>query len=290
MGSEIMSENHVHDVLVVDAATPEEDHKDVLSTTDKETSVMIAEATAAAIEAVDISVDISAAADVAALALEATTNASVSTDNKDELDEIHAKKNEQRRKRYREKSLDPQETDKSSVDGSKKGKKSMSHEEQLAARRLKDRQRYAGMSEEQRMAYNAKRREQYHRQNEISRNRRRERERNRYHSLAEEEAKARNERRAKLERERYQRLTPEELEAKNRKRRERALLARSKKDSEKNVATAVASEAADVVRAVQTAASVANTKENEISVHSHESNVGNGVAVPNVDTEAPICV
>ena len=98
---------------------------------------------------------------------------------------------------------------------------------------MQDRQRYAGMTSDQRQQYNAKRREQYHRQSEISRQKRRERERARYHSLNNDAAKDRNARRAKLERERYQKLTPEELEAKNRKRRERAALARQKKDADK---------------------------------------------------------
>jgi hypothetical protein len=111
----------------------------------------------------------------------------------------------------------------------KPAKKSQSHEDQLASRRMKDRQRYASMTPDQRQIYNAKRREQYHRQNETSRHRRRERERQRYHALTSDSAKERNSRRAKLERERYQRLTPEELEAKNRQRRERAATSRQKK-------------------------------------------------------------
>lgn len=83
------------------------------------------------------------------------------------------------------------------------------------------------------ISFNLEQREQYHRQTENSRQKRRERERSRYHSLTSNAAKDRNARRAKLERERYQKLTPEELEAKNRKRRERAALARQKKDAEK---------------------------------------------------------
>ncbi|KAG7342209.1 hypothetical protein IV203_007301 [Nitzschia inconspicua] len=118
-----------------------------------------------------------------------------------------------------------------------------SHEDQLAARRHKDRQRYASMTPEQRQVYNAKRREQYHRQSENSRQRRRERERARYHALQLEAAKDRNARRAKLERERYQRLTPEELEAKNRRRRERAALARQKKAQERSDGSVATSEA-----------------------------------------------
>jgi hypothetical protein len=121
----------------------------------------------------------------------------------------HDAKLEQRRKRYREKSVEDEANDES------KPKRNVpSHSDQLAARRQKDRQRYASMSAEQRQIYNAKRREQYHRQSENSRQRRRERERSRYHALQQEAAKDRNARRAKLERERYQRLAPEELEAK----------------------------------------------------------------------------
>ena len=134
------------------------------------------------------------------------------------------KKGEMRRKRLREKLMDEDDDSEN-----KPSKKSHSHEDQLASRRMKDRQRYASMTPEQRQIYNSKRREQYHRQNETSRHRRRERERQRYHSLTSDSAKERNNRRAKLERERYQRLTPEELEAKNRQRRERAAMARQKK-------------------------------------------------------------
>lgn len=92
----------------------------------------------------------------------------------------------------------------------------------LAARRMKDRRRYATMSPTQRAAYNAHRRELYHKQGETARQRRRERERQRYHSLEGEERKARNARRAKLERDRYQKLSKDELAERNRKRRERA--------------------------------------------------------------------
>ena len=92
----------------------------------------------------------------------------------------------------------------------------------LAARRMKDRRRYATMSPTQRAAYNAHRRELYHKQGETARQRRRERERQRYHSLKGEERKQRNARRAKLERDRYQKLSKEELAERNRKRRERA--------------------------------------------------------------------
>eukprot|EP00984_Skeletonema_dohrnii_P026313 scaffold15645_cov98-Skeletonema_dohrnii-CCMP3373.AAC.2 len=92
----------------------------------------------------------------------------------------------------------------------------------LAARRMKDRRRYATMSPTQRAAYNAHRRELYHKQGETARHRRRERERQRYHSLEGEDRKARNARRAKLERDRYQKLSKEELAERNRRRRERA--------------------------------------------------------------------
>ncbi len=92
----------------------------------------------------------------------------------------------------------------------------------LAARRMKDRRRYATMSPTQRAAYNAHRRELYHKQGETARQRRRERERQRYHSLEGEDRKARNARRAKLERDRYQKLSKDELSERNRKRRERA--------------------------------------------------------------------
>ena len=170
----------------------------------------------------------------------------------DEANGDVAARNDQRRKRYREaKVAEAMQDGGADLMGQPLGKKSHSHEAQLAARRLKDRQRYASMTPEQRQAYNAKRREQYHRQSENSRVKRRERERARYHSLTQPAAKERNARRARLERERYQRLSPEELEAKNRKRRERAALARQKK----NAAAAAASTAA------QAAAVVADVEE-----------------------------
>ncbi len=106
---------------------------------------------------------------------------------------------------------------------------SMSHEQHLASRRQKDRERYASMTKDQREAYNKKRREQYHRQSEDSRRKRRERERNRYHSLSSDKAKERNARRAALERERYKKLSPAELAARNAKRRERASILRARK-------------------------------------------------------------
>ena len=92
-------------------------------------------------------------------------------------DEAQAKKNNQRRKRYREKSVEDDTVD------NKPAKKSQSHEDQLAAHRLFDRQQFANMTPEQRQVYNAKRREQCHRQSEVSRQRRREHERARYHRL-----------------------------------------------------------------------------------------------------------
>jgi hypothetical protein len=145
-----------------------------------------------------------------------------------------ARRNEQRRKRYREAKVEDS-TGKGGLgldmDDEKPAKKSQSHESQLAARREKDRQRYSNMSGGQRQVYNAKRREQYHRQSENSRVKRRERERSRYHSLNNDMAKDRNSRRARLERERYQRLSSDELESKNRKRRERAATARQRKEA-----------------------------------------------------------
>jgi hypothetical protein len=202
---------------------------------------MIAEATAAAIEAAAVAsttVDVSAAANAAVLA---AATAATLIDAADVPDSKGVVKNEQRRKRYREKTFDEIEAefpmggdDISLTDSQKKLKATGgSHEDLLAARRLKDRQRYATMTPDQRQAYNAKRREQYHRQSELSRQRRRERERSRYHALAADDAKHRNARRAKLERERYQKLSAEELESKNRKRRERAALNRQKKEAEK---------------------------------------------------------
>lgn len=108
----------------------------------------------------------------------------------------------------------------------------VSHEQHLASRRRKDRERYASMSQEEREAYNKKRREQYHRQSEESRRKRRERERKRYHALSTEKAKERNARRASLERERYKKLSPNELAERNAKRRERAAMLRAQKKGE----------------------------------------------------------
>ena len=64
-------------------------------------------------------------------------------------------------------------------------KKSQNHEDQLATRRMKDRQRYANITQDQRLVYNSKRCDQYHRQSKISRQRRRDRVRSRYRSLPE---------------------------------------------------------------------------------------------------------
>lgn len=89
---------------------------------------------------------ISAGDDVTAAALAAKAE--------DDPQSNQAKKNEQRRKRYREKTLEEEAED------NKPAKTSQSHEDQLASRRLKDRQRYASMTPEQRQIYNAKRREQ----------------------------------------------------------------------------------------------------------------------------------
>lgn len=115
------------------------------------------------------------------------------------------------------------------------------HGNLLAARRMKDRRRYATMSPTQRAAYNAHRRNLYHKQGETARQRRRERERQRYHSLEGEDQKDRNARRAKLERDRYQKLSKEELADRNRKRRERA---KSRKTNAKRAESATAAAAA----------------------------------------------
>ena len=196
------------------------------------TSALIAEAAAAAME-VEIPVE---DVDVTAAALAAQVGGHEPHDTTSNQVVVAAKKNhEPRRKRYRGDKADDEGHDGKKVKPAPGGSvASQSHEEALAARRLKDRQRYANMTPDQRQQYNAKRREQYHRQSENSRQKRRERERVRYHSLTSDAAKDRNARRAKLERERYQKLTPEELEAKNRKRRERAAAARQKKEAEKN--------------------------------------------------------
>ena len=194
-----------------------------------------------------VDIDVTAAASAAALAAV-------------EADAEAEKKKQERRKRYREKAIEEDvklgvvvSTDQTHDDFSavephaesssdagaagssepQKKKPALSHEEQLAHRRDKDRKRYAGMTPEERMEYNRKRREQYHRQSEVSRQKRRERERHRYHALDTDSAKERNARRAKLERLRYNNLSEEELEAKNRRRRERAAQLRAKKEAEK---------------------------------------------------------
>jgi len=100
------------------------------------------------------------------------------------------------------------------------------HQQLLASRREKDRERYKKMTTEEKDKYNLKRREQYYTQTEESRRRRRERERFRYHALDTDSAKDRNKKRAALERERYKKLTPEQLAARNAKRRKRAALRR----------------------------------------------------------------
>jgi hypothetical protein len=191
------------------------------------------------VDPVQLAVDAALAADrhdedeaAAAAAVAAVSAFETENNNAEaELDDADTKKNEQRRKRYREKSVE----DEADPPIKKQATTQASHEDQLASRRMKDRQRYAGMTPDQRQVYNAKRRDQYHhRQSENSRQKRRERERERYHSLENEDAKTRNTRRAKLERERYQRLDPESLEKKNRKRRERAASARAKKAIERN--------------------------------------------------------
>ena len=147
---------------------------------------MIAEATAAAIEAAASAVDVSAAnaavlaaatlIDAADVPSTTANHSSTSSNNK--------------RKRYREKTFDEIEAefplvvddeDEDDLEAHRKAhpnsnhNNSSSHEDLLAARRLKDRQRYATMTPDQRQAYNAKRREQYHRQSDHSRQRRRER-------------------------------------------------------------------------------------------------------------------
>ena len=251
-----MKSNDTEDIKI-DEATPDtavlfDEQKDAeVGVSTNNHDVMIAEATAAAIVAAAVGqVDVSAAENAAALdAATAATlidAADVPMSVPDEmtpppLDDVNVKKNENRRKRYREKTFDeieaefPDHGDDISLTDSQKKKLGPggTHEDLLAARRMKDRQRYATMTAEQRQAYNAKRREQYHRQSELSRQRRRERERARYHALQSDDAKSRNKRRAKLERERYQKLSPEELEAKNRRRRERAAMNRQRKDAEK---------------------------------------------------------
>lgn len=204
------------------------------------THAMIAQAAAAAVEAA-VDVDVTAVANAAALAVEeAVANASkggTSGSGKSD-DEVLTRSGTiaiGNKKRYR----DDEDTSSGQTFTGADGEDdpSKKHADHLAARRMKDRQRYANMTAEQRQVYNAKRREQYHRQSENSRQKRRERERHRYHALTSTDAKDRNARRAKLERERYQKLTPQELELKNRRRRERAALARQKKEGTAPAAT-----------------------------------------------------
>jgi hypothetical protein len=237
-----MKSNDAEGEIKVDETTPDaealfDEHKEDVSVCADNHEEMIKEATALAIDAAALD-----AANAATLIDAADVPMSVPDETTPPpIDDSMAKKNDNYRKRYREKTFDEIEAefpdhgdDISLTDSqSKKGAVGGTHEELLKARRMKDRQRYATMTADQRQAYNAKRREQYHRQSELSRQRRRERERARYHALQTDDAKTRNKRRAKLERERYQKLSPEELEAKNRRRRERAAMNRQKKDSEK---------------------------------------------------------
>jgi hypothetical protein len=148
---------------------------------DPTTSALIAEAAAAAmgVELPVADVDITMAALAAAGDDHGATAAGATTATGADSSSIAAagttttpKKTETRRnKRYREKAdeeaADGKKTKAASAGSSVAGSASpsQSHEESLAARRLKDRQRYANMTAEQRQQYNAKRREQYHRQN-----------------------------------------------------------------------------------------------------------------------------
>jgi hypothetical protein len=104
---------------------------------EEDTTALIAAAAAAAASAVEAAVDVDVNA--AVLAVEEAAHKVVANDNDDdsELGSV-TKKNERKR----------------SIDSK------ASHDELLAARRLKDRSRYAGMTEEQREAYNQKRRAQ----------------------------------------------------------------------------------------------------------------------------------
>lgn len=231
-----------HDVDVVHALEPFGSLED----DDTQHEAMIAEATAAALAAsASNTVDV-VAVDAAALAAESAANlvdaAGVPVVS------MHAssndRKNEQRRKRYRERVLaedynyneETGETTRrrtpreegtggatSSADDSTTGDHSS------ASRRARDRERYANMTQEERDAYNARRRKQYTQQSDAVRQRRRQRERARYHSMPEDKVKERNAKRARLERERYKKMPKEVLEERNRKRRERAAAARKKK-------------------------------------------------------------
>jgi|EP00979_Chaetoceros_neogracilis_P003839 hypothetical protein len=160
----------------------------------------------------------------------------------------------------------------------------MSHEEHLASRRQKDRERYASMSHEQREVYNCKRREQYHRQSEGSRKKRRERERVRYHSLVPVKAKERNVRRATLERDRYKKLSLDELASRNSKRRARAASLRAQKKA--NVAAAQAQRQAlagvQVQHSVLADAPVPVGMQQQAPMEMPSMHPGNGVPMPSV--------
>ncbi|GKY92703.1 hypothetical protein MPSEU_000240500 [Mayamaea pseudoterrestris] len=201
-------------VVLMSLSSNDHDHEVDLPEEDT-TALIAAAAAAAAVEAVDVDVH------AAVLAVEEAAHKVVVEASNDDLD-VDGLLLEPSQKRHKP-------TDHL---GSKANV--MSHEEALAARRMKDRNRYSQMTEEQRAAYNEKRREQYHRQNEIQRIKRRERERGRYHALDGESARGRNARRAKLERERYQRMNPQELEERNRLRRERAAAKRAEREANKN--------------------------------------------------------
>lgn len=226
--------------------------------------------TAAALEAITIGeslvhgIDVKAIAESTAAALAHVNTASLKERTPDpEVDNQTKKKNEQRRKRYREKQSEIIANDSESYN-SKRSRLSggSNHDEQLTCRRLKDRERYANMTPEQRQVYNSKRREQYHRQTELSRQKRRERERSRYHALPGELAKERNIRRAKLERERYQKLTQDKLEDKNRARRERAAASRHRKELQTGTVSMPVSDAAAQNKTTTTTATTSRKRRN----------------------------
>lgn len=94
-----------------------------------------------------------AVAAVAAAQANEISDATIAVGNESEID-ADVKKNEQRRKRYREKSVEEDY-----LQPEKKLKKKWeTRDEELASRRLKDRERYAGMTPDQREEYNKKRR------------------------------------------------------------------------------------------------------------------------------------
>lgn len=94
-----------------------------------------------------------AVAAVAAAQANEISDATIAVGNESEID-ADVKKNEQRRKRYREKSVEEDY-----LQPEKKLKKKWeTRDEELASRRLKDRERYAGMTPDQREQYNQKRR------------------------------------------------------------------------------------------------------------------------------------